>query len=121
MNQRLKGNVLAEKSYTFALNIIKVYQALIKAGVEPTLVIQLLKSGTSIGANVREAIGAQSRAEFIAKLSIAYKESLETDYWLSLFKDTGILHEETANSLIQANVQIASIISKSSMTAKQNR
>jgi len=70
-----QDNVILEKSYTFGLRIVKLYLHLRKQRVERELLIQLLKSGTSIGANTEEAIGAQSKTDFIHKFSIAYKES----------------------------------------------
>ena len=80
MNQ----NVIQEKSYRFALEIVELYRSLLKSGVERILIQQLLRSGTSIGANVEEALGGQSKKDFIAKMSIYYKEARETKYWLRL-------------------------------------
>ena len=70
------NNVILEKSYNFALRIVKLYLHLRKEKVERELLIQLLKSGTSIGANVEEAVGAQSKSDFIHKISVAYQEKL---------------------------------------------
>lgn len=81
------GNIVQEKSYQFALNIITTTRLLVDSQREYALSRQLLKSGTSIGANVEEAIGGQSKRDFIAKLSIAYKEARETKYWLRLIRD----------------------------------
>lgn len=89
MELRIKG-VLQEKSYSFALRIIKRCQALIEQK-EFVLSKQLLRSGTAIGALIREAEYAQSDADFIHKFSIALKEASETSYWLSLLKDSGYL------------------------------
>lgn len=83
-----KRNIVREKSYTFAIDIIGVYQHLTKDKKEHVLSKQLLRYGTSIGANISEANGAISRADFSNKISIAYKECLEAKYWLSLLKDT---------------------------------
>ncbi|MBU4445062.1 four helix bundle protein [bacterium] len=83
-----KRNIVREKSYTFAIDIIGVYQHLTKDKKEHVLSKQLLRCGTSIGANISEANGAISRADFSNKISIAYKECLEAKYWLSLLKDT---------------------------------
>ena len=79
-----KGNVLARKSYAFSVRIIRLYQQVIDLHREYMLSKQLLRCGTSIGANVAEANGAISKADFSAKISIAYKECLETKYWLNL-------------------------------------
>ncbi|RDV11054.1 four helix bundle protein [Pontibacter diazotrophicus] len=89
-----KENVLYNKAYAFAIRVVKAYQYLEKEKREFILAKQLLRSGTSIGANVAEANGAISDAEFSAKLSIAYKECLETKYWTDLLKDTGYINEK---------------------------
>jgi len=86
----MKRNVLKEKSFVFALDIIQLYQS-ISAKREYVLSKQMLRSGTSIGANVREAEYAQSKSDFIHKLSIALKEANETDYWLELLHLSGYL------------------------------
>ena len=79
-----KKNLIQDKSFDFALSIIEVYKNLTKNKNEYIMSKQLLRSGTSIGANVNEAIEAQSRADFIHKLSIALKEARETEYWIRL-------------------------------------
>ncbi|MEO1670978.1 MAG: four helix bundle protein, partial [Cyanobacteria bacterium J06631_2] len=81
-----KNNVTYEKAYSFAIRIVNAYKYLIKEHKEYVLSKQLLRCGTSIGANIAEANGAISSADFSAKISIAYKETLETKYWLSLLK-----------------------------------
>ncbi len=97
MNQT---NPLLKKSYDFALCIVILYKQLVKIEKEYVLSKQLLRSGTSIGANVSEANGAISKADFSAKISIAYKESLETKYWLNLLRDSDYLSKEKADKLI---------------------
>jgi four helix bundle protein len=94
-----EGNVLYEKSYAFAIRIVKAYQFLSGEKKEFVLSRQLLRSGTSIGANVAEANGAISKADFSSKISIAYKECLETKYWLSLLKDTNFLDEKVYTNM----------------------
>jgi len=89
----MKRNVLKEKSFDFALQIIHLYKILISKQ-EYVFSKQMLRSGTSIGANVREAEYAQSRADFIHKLSIALKEANETDYWIELLHLSGYLTDE---------------------------
>ncbi|MFN6946224.1 MAG: four helix bundle protein [Cytophagaceae bacterium] len=74
-----KENIIAEKSYSFALTIVKIFRHLTEEKKEYVLSRQLLKSGTSIGANIEEAIGVQSTKDFYAKLTISYKEARETD------------------------------------------
>ena len=85
---KLKNNPLQNKSYDFALQIVKLSKKIVKENKEYVLSKQILRSGTSVGANIMEANGAISKADFSAKMSIAYKECLETKYWLSLLKDS---------------------------------
>ena len=103
-------NPLAEKSYNFALKIVLLYKDLVSQHKEYVLSKQLLRSGTSIGANVAEANGAISKNDFSAKISIAYKESLETKYWLSLLKDADFLNEEKAIGLINDADELSKIM-----------
>lgn len=102
----MKENIIQQKSYDFALHIIKLYQKLCKAN-EFVLSKQLLRSGTSIGANVEEAQAAQSKADFIAKMSIASKEARESHYWLRLLQDSGIGEPSEIEPLL---AEVASII-----------
>ena len=90
-----KDNIIQEKSYAFAIKIVSLYKSLIHEKKEFILSKQLLKSGTSIGANVEEAIEGQSRKDFYVKLTIAYKEARETHYWLRLLRDTGYLDQSS--------------------------
>lgn len=83
--------ILAHKTYSFALRIVKLSQFLIEKKKEFVLSKQVLRSGTSIGANTEEAIGGQSERDFFAKLSIAYKEARETRYWLRLLQDSNYI------------------------------
>ncbi|HET6569091.1 MAG TPA: four helix bundle protein [Rhodothermales bacterium] len=94
-----EGNAVQEKSYRFALRIVRMYQHLSDEKREFILSKQALRSGTSIGANVEEALGGASRRDFAAKLNIAYKEARETDYWLRLLKDAGYLDEDAFRSV----------------------
>ena len=87
----MKVNIVQQKSYAFAVRIVRVCRYLTAKTHEQVLTRQLLRSGTSIGANVEEAIGGQSRADFASKMTIAYKEARETAYWLRLLKDTNYL------------------------------
>ena len=81
-----KENIIQQKSFAFALRIVHLYRYLTNEKKEFVLAKQALRSGTSIGANIEEAIGAQSEKDFLSKLSIAYKEARETKYWLNLLK-----------------------------------
>ena len=111
-------NVILEKSYDFALRTIKLYMHLRKQKVERELLIQLLKSGTSIGANIEEAVGAQSKSDFIHKAGVAYKESRETFYWLRLFKDANIIDEKLADSFLADSEELKKILSSILKTTK---
>ncbi len=97
---KMKENVIRDKSYLFALRIMKLHLFLSKERREYRLSSQILRSGTSIGANVEEAIGGISKKDFINKLSISYKEARETSYWLRLLRDTSILDKKLAYSLL---------------------
>ena len=105
-------NVIVDKSKAFALRIIKLYQMLHQQH-EFILSKQLLRSGTSIGANVREAIHGQSRADFYAKMNIALKEASETEYWLELLSESGYIPNDTAYRTLYKDCQelIAILIS----------
>ncbi|QED38799.1 four helix bundle protein [Antarcticibacterium arcticum] len=94
-----KSNPLAQKSYSFALQIVLICKSLMNEKKEFILSKQLLRSGTSIGANIAEANGAISTSDFSAKISIAYKESLETKYWLSMLKDAEYISHEDIERL----------------------
>ena len=89
-----KENIVYDKAYKFAIRIVKAYQFLSNEKKEFVISKQLLRSGTSIGANISEANGAISRADFSNKISLAYKECLETKYWLSLLKDTSFIDKK---------------------------
>ena len=105
-----KQNPLSEKSYAFALKIINTYKLLTNAKREYILSKQLLRSGTSIGANVAEANGAISKADFSAKISIAYKESLETKYWLSILKDSDFIIVKDFQILFEEADELSKIL-----------
>ena len=92
--KRENNNLIKEKSYSFALLIIDLYKFLIKKG-EFVLSKQMLRSGTSIGANIEEAQVSQSRKDFLSKISIASKEARETLYWLRLLKESNLILSKT--------------------------
>jgi len=94
-------SILYTKAFAFAVKIVKTYKVLNDRKVEKALSRQLLRSGTSIGANIAEAIGSISRREFTAKLSISYRETRETKYWLDLLRDTGDLDAKTHQELFK--------------------
>lgn len=93
-------NIVADKSYAFAIRIVNLYKYLINEKKEFVLAKQLLRSGTAIGALIREAEHAQSKSDFLNKMNVALKEANETNYWLMLLKDTNYLSEPEFNSLI---------------------
>ncbi len=100
-----KDNVILDKSFVFAVNIVKLYQYLCDNKKEYVLSKQLLRCGTSIGANVNEAQAAQSSNDFIAKISIASKEARECQYWLNLLLETGFLSlSEERISIVQREI-----------------
>jgi four helix bundle protein len=86
--------LVASKSYQFAINVISIYKALVQNKKEFVMSKQLLRSGTAIGALIREADHAQSKADFLNKMSIALKEANETEYWLMLLRDTFYITED---------------------------
>ncbi|MGB4400276.1 MAG: four helix bundle protein [Daejeonella sp.] len=115
-----RDNIIQDKSFSFAIRIVDAYKFLQKERHEFILSKQLLRSGTSIGANVEQAIGAQSKADFISKLSIAYKEARETKYWLKLLLATGYLTLDMSTSLINHTEEICKIIGSIQLSAKQS-
>ncbi len=115
-----KDNVLQKKSFSFAVRVVKAYKYLVEKKSERVLSKQFLRSGTSIGANVEEAIGAQSKAEFLAKLSIAYKEARETNYWIRLLKESAYFGKIEAESLLKDAIELQKIIAKIRITTKIN-
>ena len=113
-------SLIKDKSYCFALEIIGLYKILLKQN-EFVLSKQLLKSGTSIGANVEEALAGQSRADFLSKMSIASKEARETNYWLRLLKDSGIISKTEIEPLLAESEAIANILTSIVKTTAQNK
>ena len=95
----MSKNVILEKSKTFAIRIIRLYQYLSSEKKEFVLSKQILRSGTSIGANVREAHRGQSKKDFTAKMNIALKEAAETEYWLELLHESGYMDDVSFESI----------------------
>ncbi|MDP6575499.1 MAG: four helix bundle protein [Candidatus Peribacteraceae bacterium] len=114
-----KTNPLQVKSFKFALNIIEIYKQLIKEK-EFVMSKQLLRSGTSIGANIEEALQAQSKKDFIHKLSIALKEAQETGYWIKLLKESSILDKEKATDLFIQAKELMKMLTAIIKTSKSN-
>ena len=113
----MKENIIKTKSFDFALRIVKLYQYLVDTKKEFVLSKQLLRSGTAIGALVRESEHAESKADFIHKLSISLKEANETDYWIELLHKANYLEEKEFISLkrdLEENLKLLVSIIKSS-------
>jgi four helix bundle protein len=109
-----------DKAYKFAIRIVKGYKYLCETKQEYVLSKQLLRSGTSIGANITKANGAISQADFRAKMSIAYKECLETKYWLSLLKDTNYIEERAFQSINDDAEEIGKMLWAILKTCQEN-
>jgi four helix bundle protein len=114
-----KENVLLVKSFSFAIRIVKLYQYLVAEKKEYVLSKQLLRSGTAVGALVREAQNAESKADFIHKLGIAQKECDETSYWLELLIETEYLSNDEFESINGNAIELLKIIRSSILTIKQ--
>jgi four helix bundle protein len=112
-------NPLKTKSYAFALRIVNLYKCLAQDRKEYVLSKQVLRCGTSIGANVTEGNRAQSKMDFINKLSIALKEADETEYWLNLLRDGGFITEAEAASILPDCLELQKMLIASIKTAKR--
>ena len=110
-------NPVAEKSRAFAVRVVRLYQRLAAEKREYVLSKQFLRSGTSIGANVHEALRAQSRADFASKMGIALKEAQETDYWLDLLHETDYIDAESFSSLRTQNDELLRLLTSICKTA----
>jgi len=115
-----KENIIIRKTFSFALRIIKLYNFLRSKENEFVMSKQILKSGTSIGANVEEAEGGQSKPDFICKIQIALKEARETRYWLKLLQESGYIPEELGKSLTTDCTEIILILNSILITSKKN-
>lgn len=116
----MKENVLADKTVDFAVKIIKFYKYLHDEKKEYILAKQILRSGTSIGANVRESKNAQSKSDFISKLNIALKEADETQYWLEIMVKSEIITEKNVEDLSNELREIIAILVSTIKTLKRN-
>lgn len=114
----MKDNILIDKSVAFAARIIKLNQYLPAAKKEAVISKQIVRSGTSIGANINEANYGHSRADFIAKLHIALKETAETEYWLKLLQMSGYIESKLAASLLSDCLELKRMLVSSINTAK---
>ena len=114
-----RENVIHDKSYAFAIEIIKLSQFLITDRKEYVLSKQLIRSGTAVGALLREAKFAQSKKDFIHKMSIALKEANETQYWISLLKDTGFINVNLFDILNTSCKELIALLVASIKTLKR--
>lgn len=106
-----KENIIQKKSFEFALKVIDVYKKVVNKK-EFVLSKQFLKSGTSVGANIEEAIGAQTKKDFITKIRISYKEARETRYWIKLMFHSGVISNFTTKELLEKIEEICRILGK---------
>ena len=113
-------NIILNKSFAFGLRILKLYIFLRKQKIDAGLSSQILRSGTSVWANIEEAVGGSSRKDFINKLQIAYKETRETRYWLRLLKEGEIIEEKLADSFIVDCEEILKILTSILNSSKNN-
>ncbi len=116
----MRDDALRDKSYRFALRIVKLSRYLVEREKEFVLSKQVLRSGTSIGANVEESKQAQSPMDFVHKMSVANKEAFETNYWLRLLRDSGILSPDQARSLLEDCEELQKMLVASIKTKKAN-
>ena len=116
----MKDSILRDISYQFAVRMVKLGKFLREEKQEYILSRQIVRSGTSIGANIEEASGAQSVNDFIAKLHISLKESRETHYWIRLLRDCEYIDSPQAESLLSDLQHIIVLLTKSLKTAKEN-
>ena len=112
-------NIIVNKSKAFAIRIINLYRYLCDSKKEFVLSKQLLRSGTSIGANVKEAINAQSKKEFISKLNISLKEAFEAEYWLELLYETNYIEKHEFESIIVDCKELLKLLTAIIKSAKQ--
>lgn len=115
-----RDNILVNKSFSFAVRIVNLYKYLCSNKKEFVLSKQLLRSGTSIGANISESQDAQSTNDFISKLSIALKEARESKYWIELLKETEYLTKKESDSLVNDLIELIKLLVTIIKTTKDN-
>ncbi len=113
-------NVVVQKSYAFSLRCVRLYKYLCSRDGNYIIGKQLLRSGTSIGANVREALRAQTRPDFITKLNVALKEASETEYWIELLRDSDYISSSQAESMLADCVELLKILTSIVKKSKEN-
>ena len=114
-------NPVKEKSFRFAVRIVRLCKFLTEEKKEYVISRQILRSGTSIGANVKEALQAESKADFIHKLSISLKEASETEYWLQLLKETEYIDQMAYDSMMSDCVELLKLLTSIIKSSKQTK
>ena len=121
MNGKFKKSLIAQKSYDFALQVIRILKLLDKDSANLILIRQLIRSVTSIGANIEEALGSNSKKEFIHSMNIAKKEARESLYWLRLLRDLNFSNKEKFEELLPEAEEIVKILTKIVKTSGNNQ
>ena len=116
----MKDNIILDKSFDFAVRIVNLNKHLCKTKMAFRLSDQLLRSGTSIAANIHEAVNGQSKKDFLAKMYIAYKEATETEYWIKLLTKTDYLSEKESESILADCIEIKKILNSIIKSTKDN-
>ena len=112
-------NIIISKSYSFAVRCVRLYKFLCDERHDYTIGKQLLRSGTSVGANIKEATRGISKADFTAKMSISLKEASESEFWIELLRDTGYITEQQADSMLQDCQELLKFLMSIVKTSKQ--
>ena len=113
-------NIVVQKSYMFSVRCVNLYKYLSEEKHDSVIGKQLLRSGTSIGANVKEALRGYSKADFASKISIALKEASETEYWIEILRDTGYITTSQADSMLKDCVELIKILMSIVKKTKEN-
>jgi four helix bundle protein len=116
----VNNNPIIDKSFAFAIRIVRLYEYLCEDKRKYVLSKQLLRSGTSIGANVSEALQGQSKKDFISKMNIALKECAETEYWIRLFAATGYINGNESESILSDCVELGKLLTSIVKTSSRN-
>lgn len=120
-NERMRENIVKDKSFAFAVRIVRLRHHLVESKKENVLSKQILRSGTSVGAMIREAEHAETKSDFRHKMAIAQKEINETIYWLELLQATDYINAEQFNSINNDAIELIKLITSILKTAKSNR
>ena len=121
MMKEKDNNIIVSKSYGFAVRCVNLYKYLCEEKHDYVIGKQLMRSGTSVGANVKEAIRGVSRADFMAKLSIALKEASESEFWIEILRDTGYITPQQSESMLCDCQEVLKLLMSIIKTAKDNQ